>query len=78
MEPANPSEPDAGDCRLLEDTLHRLGARRMVVGHTIQDGGISSACDGLVWRVDVGMAEHYGGGAAVLDLSGGGASTERP
>jgi len=64
-------EPDEGDCRLLEDTLQRLGANRMVVGHTIQDGGISSACNGLVWRVDVGMADHYGGSAAVLDLSNG-------
>jgi hypothetical protein len=72
------NEPDEADCRLLEDTLHRMGARRMVVGHTVQDGGISSACGGLVWRVDVGMADHYGGGLAVLDLSGGGASTVRP
>ncbi len=64
-------EPDDEDCRLLEDTLQRLGARRMVVGHTIQDGGISSACNGRVWRIDVGMADHYGGSAAVLDLSSG-------
>jgi len=64
-------EPDEGDCRLLEDTLQRLGANRMVVGHTIQDGGISSACNGRVWRIDVGMADHYGGSAAVLDLSNG-------
>ena len=71
-------EPDEEDCRLLEDTLQRMGARRMVIGHTVQDDGISSACDGLVWRIDVGMAEHYGGSAAVLDLSGGGASTVRP
>lgn len=64
-------EPDEGDCRLLEDTLRLLEADRMVVGHTIQDQGISSACGGLVWRVDVGMADHYGGSAAVLDLSNG-------
>ncbi len=65
-------EPDVEDCRLLEATLERLGVQRMVVGHTVQKGGISSACDGRVWRVDVGMADHYGGQAAVLELSNGG------
>jgi len=62
-------EPDTEDCRLLEASLERLGAQRMVVGHTVQSNGISSACDGRVWRVDVGMADHYGGEAAVLELS---------
>jgi hypothetical protein len=61
---------DAEDCRLLEGSLDRLGARRMVVGHTVQDEGISSACGGMVWRIDVGMARHYGGAPAVLELRG--------
>jgi hypothetical protein len=61
-------EPDDEDCRLLEATLEGLGAQRMVVGHTVQDEGISPACGGRVWRVDVGMAEHYGGQAAVFEL----------
>jgi len=64
-------EPDGDDCRLLETTLQRLGARRMVVGHTVQEGGPSPACDGLVWRIDAGMAAHYGGQAAVLEFSDG-------
>jgi len=64
-------QPDEEDCRLLNVTLQRLGAQRMVVGHTVQKDGISSACAGRVWRVDVGMADHYGGEAAVLDLSHG-------
>jgi len=64
-------EPDAEDCRLLEATLEQLGAGRMVVGHTVQRSGISPACDGRVWRADVGMADHYGGEAAVLELSNG-------
>jgi hypothetical protein len=63
-------EPDEVDCRLLGDTLQSLGAKRMVVGHTVQGDGISEACGGLVWRIDVGMAEHYGGSVEVLDLSG--------
>jgi hypothetical protein len=66
-------EPDAEDCRLLSETLDLIGARRMVVGHTVQDEGISSACGGLVWRIDVGMAHHYGGRPAVLELAGSGA-----
>lgn len=49
-----------GACRLLEQTLRRLGARRMVVGHTVQRGGISSACDGQVFRIDVGLSAAYG------------------
>ena len=64
-------QPDTEDCRLLETALERLGAERMVVGHTVQKDGISSACDGRVWRVDVGMAAHYGGQAAVLELANG-------
>ncbi len=63
-------EPDKKDCSLLEQTLVALGVSRMVVGHTVQDAGISSACDGMVWRVDAGMARHYGGEPAVLELRG--------
>jgi len=65
-------QPDEADCRLLETALEGLGAKRMVIGHTVQETGISSACDSRVWRVDVGMAAHYGGEPAVLDLSDGG------
>jgi len=63
--------PDVEDCRLLEDTLDSLGARRMVVGHTVRDEGISPACGDLVWRIDVGLARHYGGTPAVLELQNG-------
>jgi hypothetical protein len=64
-------EPDAEDCRLLEEALDGLGARRMVVGHTVQREGISPACGGKVWRIDVGLARHYGGKPAILDLRNG-------
>ncbi len=64
-------EPDVEDCRLLEGVLDSLNARRMVVGHTVSKAGISSACGEMVWRVDVGLAEHYGGSPAVLELRGG-------
>jgi hypothetical protein len=66
-------DPDEEDCRLLEDTLERLGMERMVVGHTVQKGGISHACGEKVWRIDVGLAAHYGGAPAVLEISNGSA-----
>jgi hypothetical protein len=64
-------DPDVEDCRLLEEALDGLGARRMVVGHTVHDKGISPACEEMVWRVDVGLARHYGGSPAVLELQNG-------
>lgn len=62
--------PDAADCQLAKDALAALGAERMVVAHTVQAQGINSACGGLVWRIDVGMAKHYGGKAQVLVIEG--------
>lgn len=58
------------DCGRLERTLGLLGAQRMVVGHTPQKGGITSACDQKLWLVDVGMAAHYGGRPAALEIDG--------
>jgi hypothetical protein len=58
------------DCDLLERTLTALKVARMVVGHTPQKQGISSACDGRVWRIDTGMAAHYGGSVEVLEIEG--------
>lgn len=47
------------DCDLLEKALSRVsGAKRMVVGHTIQDLlGVNGVCDNKVVRVDVGMSQ---------------------
>lgn len=59
--------PDA-DCTKLAHALKALGAKRMVVGHTVQDHGITSACDGTAWRIDVGLSKHYGGPIEVLEL----------
>lgn len=62
---------DARDCRVLETVLHHVGAKRMVVGHTPQKGGITSACDERVWRIDIGLASHYGSSPAqVLAVDG--------
>ncbi len=61
---------DESDSALLAEVLDRLGAERMIVGHTIQEGGIASYCDGRVWCIDVGMAAHYGGEPKVLEIRG--------
>jgi hypothetical protein len=62
------STPSDADCDELSAALMRLGATRMVVGHTPQSSGINAACGGRVWRIDVGMARAYGGPAQVLVL----------
>jgi hypothetical protein len=61
--------PDSAACEELNKALDILGADRMVVGHTVQDGPIS-ACEDKVWLMDVGMAEHYGGRPAALEIRG--------
>lgn len=61
---------DAEDCRVLKETLAMIPARRMVVGHTVQRGGISAACGEQVWRIDVGLSSFYGGKTEVLEIAG--------
>ena len=69
-------DPDSSACSVLEEALDALGAKRIVVGHTIQESGIASACGRQAWRVDIGMAEYYatrteyGGSVAVLEIIG--------
>lgn len=62
---------DPPACRTLARALARLGAARMVVGHTTQKQGITSACEGRVWRIDTGLAAHYGGVIQALEIHGG-------
>jgi hypothetical protein len=59
-------------CARLGDVLERTGTRRMIVGHTVQPSGISSACGERVWRIDVGLARAYGGPTEVLQIDPGG------
>jgi hypothetical protein len=64
------SEEDAPDCAKLSTALKALGAERMVVGHTVQHHGVSSACDGKVWRIDVGLSRYFGGPIEALRIRG--------
>jgi Calcineurin-like phosphoesterase len=68
---------DAVDCAAVREVLSSLGVRRMVVGHTVQAQGITSACEGALWRIDVGLAAPYGGPIEVLELSKGSARVVR-
>ena len=66
------SDDDATlDCPDLARVLDALGAKRMVVGHTVQHAGVNSACGGNVWRIDVGLSRFYGGPIQALELRGG-------
>jgi len=62
------------NCAMLEESLSILGARWMIVAHTPQ-AEIGSACEGKVWRVDVGMSRHYSGPIQVLEIRDDGVFT---
>lgn len=57
------TEPAASACADLRSALARLGAKRLVVGHTVQSR-CNCACDCSVWRIDVGLSAAMGTGAA--------------
>ena len=61
-------DPTAAACATLEDALTALGAKRMVVGQTVQDAGIVSACGGKAWLIDVGMV--FGSKPEALEIIG--------
>lgn len=61
------------DCELLTQCLDSIsGAKRMVVGHSIQQPvGLNGACDNKVIRVDVGLSKGCGDGMPqVLEIRG--------
>jgi Calcineurin-like phosphoesterase len=62
--------PAVEQCAELSRVLSALSAQRMVVGHTVQQQGINSACDGKVWRIDIGLSRFYGNKPSVLEIRG--------
>jgi len=62
--------PGREECAWLDAALASLGAKRLVMGHTVQRNGINPACGGKGWRIDVGLAKVYGGKTQVLELKG--------
>jgi hypothetical protein len=61
--------PSGAACKQLAEVLERTHTRRLVVGHTVQHE-INSACQGRVWRIDVGLSRYYGGPTQVLEIEG--------
>jgi hypothetical protein len=55
------------DCAVLAESLKVLGARRMIVAHTVHPE-ITARCDSRVWAIDVGMSRAYGGKIQVLEI----------
>jgi hypothetical protein len=58
---------ETADCAGATAAIAALGAKRMVVGHTVQ-AHVNSACAGAVWRIDVGLAKVYDGPIEILEL----------
>lgn len=60
------------DCSTLEHVLATIpGAKRMIMGHTIQEKGINGACDNRAIRIDVGMSRGcINGLPEVLEVNG--------
>ena len=48
-------------CHDLQTTLQLVGAKRMVVGHTIQTTGVTSRCDGTLIQADTAISSAYSG-----------------
>ncbi|MBX3187281.1 MAG: metallophosphoesterase [Labilithrix sp.] len=70
--------PGREECATLGEALSAMGAKRMVVGHTVQRNGVSPACDGRVWRIDTGLSKFYGGKLEVLEIRGDAVTVRRP
>lgn len=62
-------EPDSSDCAILDQVLAALDCDRLVVGHTVQDKGITHRCGERVWCIDTGASAHYGGPVQVLEIT---------
>jgi hypothetical protein len=58
---------EVANCEMLSESLRILGAKRMVVAHTVHQT-ITSKCDGRAWAIDTGMSRFYGGPIEVLEI----------
>ncbi len=59
--------PEEEACAMLKESLTILGARRMVVAHTVRPK-IVPRCQEQVWPIDVGISRYYGGALQVLEI----------
>lgn len=47
-------------CPAVNDALSHWKAKNMAIGHTVQTSGMTSICNGSLWKVDVGMSDAFG------------------
>ena len=64
-------EPAREVCAELDVVLAAVGARRMVVGHTVQEDGMTTRCDGRLHLIDVGISSRYVGRGAAWSCEDG-------
>lgn len=57
--------------RQLDTVLKKYGARRMVIGHSVSAEGVAARAGGRLIRIDVGLADLYGGPASCLVVEKG-------
>lgn len=58
-------------CMEAQKVLVKLGAKRMIMGHTTQrDGKIRTRCDGRLIAIDTGISRHYGEHTSALEIIG--------
>jgi hypothetical protein len=73
----NDEEKEA--CPKLEKALAHVGAKRMVVGHTVQESGrIGVRCGGKLLAIDTGMTARYGKHLAAVVFENGDARAVYP
>ena len=60
--------PEAPE-EVVTSILERLGADRIIVGHTPTPGIIWPRYDGRVVQIDTGISDHYGGHPAFLEIT---------
>lgn len=63
---------DEESCAQLAEVLALLDCERMFLGHTIQADGITPYCEGRVWCLDTGAADHYAGPVQVVEITADG------
>ncbi|MFN8578994.1 MAG: metallophosphoesterase [Candidatus Sericytochromatia bacterium] len=63
-------EPKESDCDTLDKALKSASAKRLIVGHTVHPEGITSDCNGQVWRIDTGMSRAYTGRVELIEING--------
>ena len=51
--------PTDDTCKTIKGSLENWQAKNMAIGHTVQEFGINSICDGSLWKVDVGLSGAF-------------------